>query len=177
MPRALASLLCATLLVAGCGLLPEQTAEWDNGHFSFRYPSTWTVWGPDEPMELLRPSVFAYLGNVPVDVEALCDRSGNSRSCDFAGYDMKPSGVVVSVIGWSLPGRTLPDAGEEAEVGGEAARFERTTTDRDTERLCWTIDAQGSLLAICAEIQGPGQDQLRSRVETLIDSLEFSAPE
>jgi hypothetical protein len=176
MPQALAALICATFLVAGWGLLPEPTAEWDNGEMSFRYPAAWTVWGPDEPMELLRPSVLAYLGNVPVDVEALCDRSGNSRSCDFAGYDMEPNGVVVSVIGWSLPGQQLPDSGEEAEVGGHAARFERTTTDRSTERLCWTIDTAGSLLSICGEIQGPGDDLLRDQVNALIDSFEFTDP-
>jgi hypothetical protein len=177
MTRALAALLCATLLGAGCGLLPEPTAEWDNGEMSFRYPATWTVSVSDESLQRRGPLVLAYVGSIPVDTSALCKRSANLTSCDYSSYGMAPGAVVVGIIRWSRPGPQLPDEGEHTEVGGRDARLVREATDRGTERLCYTIDdPYAPLLSICAEIQGPGEDRLRDQVEALIDSLEFTAP-
>ena len=176
MARALAALMCA-ILVAGCGLLPEPTAEWDNGELSFEYPSSWTDWGPDEPISLRRPTVLAYLGTVTVDVDSICYRGSGSAGCDFLEYEMRP-GVVVAFVRWNVLGEGPSDSlGEAVEVGGREARFSEESTDRDSIILRWAIDdPYASYLAVRAEIQGPDEGRLRGQVQALIDSITFTPP-
>lgn len=177
MKRALPALLCAMLLIPGCGLLPEQTSEWDNGELSFDYPASWTNWGPDEPISLRRPTLLAYLGTVAVDVDSICYRGSGSAGCDFLDYEMRP-GVVVAIVRWNVLGEGPSDSlGEAVEVGGREARFSEESTDRDSVILRWAIDdPYASYLAVWAEIQGPDEAGLRRQVQAVVDSIAFTLP-
>ena len=178
MARRLAALLCATLVLASCGLMPERTLEWDNGELSFRYLASWTDWGPDEPISLRRPTLLVYFGTVPVDPDQICTIGRASARCDFSAYEMAPGGVAVAFVRWNVPSIGPPEGlGESVTVGGREARFADEETDRGTRMLRWAIaDPYASYLAVWAEIQGPGEDRLRDQVEALIASIEFTAP-
>lgn len=175
MRRALAALTCCAVLLSACGFVSGKTVAWDNGEYRFDYPAGWTLWGPDEPISLLRPTVFAYLGTVPVDLDAICDISRTGSSCNFGDYPMEPGGVTLSLIGWQLPAQGPGDEGDAAEVGGREARFTEQLTDRGSRILQWRIDdPYSSWLVISAEIQGPGEENLRDQVEDLVASFEFT---
>ncbi|HEX6129715.1 MAG TPA: hypothetical protein VF071_11905 [Candidatus Limnocylindria bacterium] len=142
------------------------------------YPASWTDWGPDEPISLMRPTLLAYVGNLPVNTEEICEIGRATAGCDFSAYDMEPGGVVVAFVRWNLPGDGPSEGlGERVEVGGREARFSEEATERDSVMLRWAIDdPYASYLAVWAEIQGPREDRLRRQVEAVIASLEFTPP-
>jgi hypothetical protein len=177
MARAIAALALVALIMAGCGLLPERTVEWDNGELSFDYPASWTDWGPDEPIVMRRPAVLAYLGTVPVDLGDICYAGSVTSGCTFDAYPMEPGGVTVAVIRWQVPGEGPGDEGERVEVGGREARYTEEATDRGSTMLRWAIDdPYSSYLAVWAEIQGPDEERLRDQVRALVDSIAFTPP-
>lgn len=178
MARAIAALTCCAVLLSACGLVGDKTVEWDNGELSFRYPASWTDWGPDEPISLRRPTLLVYVGTVSVDPDQVCTIGRASASCDFSAYEMAPGGVAVGFLRWNVPSIGPPESlGEPVTVGGREARFAEEESDRGTRLLRWAIaDPYASYLAVFAEIQGPDEDRLRDQVEALIASIQFTAP-
>lgn len=176
MARRVAALFVAAFVLGGCGLVSERTTEWTNGELTFRYPAGWTDWGPDEPISLMRPTVLAYVGTVPVDPDEICHIGRATAGCDFDAYEMKPGGVVLAFVRWNVPSVGPPERlGEPVSVGGLEARFAEEATDRDSVMLRWAIaDPYASYLAVWAEIQGPGERRLRDQVQAVVDSIVFT---
>ncbi len=158
----------------------EAVVAYPGDGWTFDYPSTWTFY----PFKLTASffDTIGYLATLPVDTDAICDRSINSVSCDFRGYEMRPGTVVVELANWGTPMTDPvqfydhPDQGTRVVVGGMPAVFSEERVSADRVRLTWMIarpDAFGNWIQIDADILGPGDGPLRRQVEGMIASFTF----
>jgi hypothetical protein len=132
-------------------------------------------------------TTLGYLASTRVDTDAICQRTSSSVSCNFHGYDLRPGSVVVVIelASWGTPMSNPvefydhPEDGTRVTVGGTAAVFSEEHIASDHVRLTWKTarpDAFGNWVQIDADIRGPGEQQLRQQVETMVASFRFSPP-
>lgn len=149
---------------------------------AFARPSTWQWSALAAPVEAGDGDVIGYLVTPGVDAASLC-KPDKPDACALTADDIGAGSVAVELTsGNSLTADVWQDeapADAEAVTAGGMPALHRESTDGDDQVLSWTVarpETAGGWYRLDARLRGPGQDELRSELDALVESISFEPP-
>lgn len=146
---------------------------------AFSRPSTWQWTALDTPVQAGVGDVVGYLVTPGIDAAALCG-ADDTDACALAADDIGAGSLAVELTsGSSLSAdvwQDQPPGDAEAMTAAGMPALYRESTDGDDQLLSWTIarpETAGGWYRLDARLRGPGQEALRSELESLVASLSF----
>jgi hypothetical protein len=146
---------------------------------AFARPSTWQWSALATPVEAGDGEVLGYLVTPGVDAAALCSPD-DADACALSADDIGAGSVAVELTsGSSLTADVWQDeapADAEAMTAGGMPALYRESTEGEDQVLSWTVarpEMAGGWYRLDARLRGPGQDALRSDLESMVESISF----
>jgi hypothetical protein len=146
---------------------------------AFARPTTWQWSALAHPVPVDRGEVVGYLVSPGVDADSLCEADA-AADCTLTAQDLGAGSAAVELSsGRSLAADVWQDAapaGAEATTVGDMPALFRESAEGQDQLLSWTVarpEAVGSWYRLDARLRGPGQDELRAALESVVASVAF----
>ena len=146
---------------------------------AFSRPTTWQWSALDAPVRAGDGDVLGYLVTPGVDAASLCS-ADDTEACPLAADDIGAGSLAVALTSGSSLSADVwqdepPGDAQAVSAAGMPALY-RESTDGQDQLLSWTIarpETAGGWYRLDARLRGPGQAELRSKLESLVGSLTF----
>ena len=155
------------------------TVAQDVGDLAFERPSTWQWSALAAPVEAGDGEVLGYLVTPGVDAASLCTPD-DADACALTADDIGAGSVAVELTsGSSLTADVWQDeapADAEATTTGGMPALYRESTEGEDQVLSWTVartETAGGWYRLDARLRGPGQEALRSQLDSMVESISF----
>ena len=187
MPRRITAAMVGLLALAACGGGSPSSAQPSGAatvaqqvdDLAFARPSTWQWSALDTPVPVDDGDVVGYLVTPGVDAKSLCSAE-DAETCALAADDIGAGSLAVELTSGSSLSADVwqdePPGDAEAVMAAGMPALYRESTEGDDQLLSWTIarpETAGGWYRLDARLRGPGQDELRSALESLVASLSF----
>lgn len=149
---------------------------------AFARPAAWQWSALAAPVKAGDGEVLGYLVTPGVDAATLCTPR-DADACALSADDIGAGSVAVELSsGSSLTADVWQDEApadaEATTAGGMPALFTEATEGQD-QVLSWTVarpEVAGGWYRLDARLRGPGQEELRSELESVVESISFEPP-
>jgi hypothetical protein len=182
-----ASMVGIILAVAACGASTPSAAQ-PSGQatvaqqvedLAFERPTSWQWSALAKPVPVDLGDVIGYLVSPGIEADSLCDADA-AAACALTAQDIAAGSAAVELTaGRSLAAdvwQDKPPAGAEATTVGEMPALLRESVEGEDQLLSWMIarpQTAGGWYRLDARLRGPGRDELRAALESVVASISF----